>query len=100
MIHQSLKRLSTAYLAVMLGLAAWADGSVNSARAQASIPEQVAADCGADIKEFWDDFKAVLKGDFYRVIIPQDNLIDVVHRELKYFFPGHPMFTNFNDILL
>lgn len=59
-----------------------------------------AFELSADIKEFWDDFKAVLKGDFHRVIIPQDNLIDVVHRELKYFFPGHPMFTNFNDILL
>lgn len=53
----------------------------------------------ADIKENLEDFKAILKGDFSRIIIPQDNLLDVNYKELKYYFPGHPMFTNFNALL-
>ena len=53
----------------------------------------------ADIKENWEDFKAILKGDFSRIIIPQDNLLDINYKELKYYFPGHPMFTNFNALL-
>lgn len=53
----------------------------------------------ADPKEILKDFEAVLKGDFWRIIIPQDNLIDVCYRELKHFFPGHPMFTNSNKII-
>lgn len=52
----------------------------------------------ADIKENWEDFKAILKGDFSRIIIPQDNLLDVNYKELKYYFPGHPMFTNFSSL--
>lgn len=53
----------------------------------------------ADLKENLKDFEAVLKGDFWRIIIPQDNLIDVCYRELKYFFPGHPLFINSNEIV-
>lgn len=53
----------------------------------------------ADLKENLKDFKAMLKGDFWRIVVPQDNLIDVCHRELKYFFPGHPMFVNYNRML-
>jgi hypothetical protein len=53
----------------------------------------------ADIKENWKDFKAIMGGDLKHIVIPQGNLLDVNHRELKYFFPGHPMFTNFNDLL-
>jgi len=53
----------------------------------------------ADIKENWEDFKAILKGDFSRIIIPQDNLLDVNYTELKYYFPGHPMFTNFRSLM-
>jgi predicted TIM-barrel fold metal-dependent hydrolase len=53
----------------------------------------------ADLKENLKDFKALLKGDFWRILVPQDNLIDVCHRELRYFFPGHPMFANFNRLL-
>ncbi|MGB2764269.1 MAG: hypothetical protein WBC02_10035 [Candidatus Aminicenantaceae bacterium] len=53
----------------------------------------------ADIKENWEDFKAILKGDFSRIIIPQDNLLDVNYTELKYYFPGHPMFTNFSSLM-
>ena len=53
----------------------------------------------ADFKEHWEDFKAILKGDLSRIIIPQDNLLDVNYAELKYYFPGHPMFTNFSALL-
>ncbi len=49
----------------------------------------------ADLKEAWRDFKAILKGDLGRIVIPQDNLLDVNLRELRNAFPGHPMFTNF-----
>jgi predicted TIM-barrel fold metal-dependent hydrolase len=50
----------------------------------------------AGVKEAWRDFKAVLRGDLARIIIPQDNLLDVNYRELRTAFPGHPMFTNFD----
>jgi len=49
----------------------------------------------ADLEEAWRDFKAMLKGDFERIIVPQDNLLDVNHRELSIAFPNHKMFTNF-----
>jgi hypothetical protein len=51
-------------------------------------------------KEVWRDFKAVLRGDLGRIIIPQDNLLDVNYRELRNAFPGHPMFTNFDRWLV
>lgn len=54
----------------------------------------------AGLKEAWRDFKAVLRGDLGRIIIPQDNLLDVNYRELKSAFPGHPMFTNFDRWLV
>jgi hypothetical protein len=53
----------------------------------------------ADIKEHWEDFKAIMKGDLRRIVIPQGNLLDVSLRELKYFFPGHAMFANFSAFL-
>ena len=53
----------------------------------------------ADLKEAWRDFKAILKGDLSRIIIPQDNLLDLNYRELSTAFPGHPMFTNFRQLL-
>jgi predicted TIM-barrel fold metal-dependent hydrolase len=49
----------------------------------------------ADLDEAWRDFKAVLKGDVHRVVVPQDNLLDVNYRELSIEFPDHKMFTNF-----
>jgi hypothetical protein len=49
----------------------------------------------AGLKEAWRDFRAVLRGDLGRIIIPQDNLLDVNYRELRNAFPGHSMFTNF-----
>ena len=53
----------------------------------------------ADLKENWKDFKAILKGHFDRIVVPQDNLLDVNFRELSKSFPGHPMFINFNSLL-
>jgi predicted TIM-barrel fold metal-dependent hydrolase len=50
----------------------------------------------ADPDEVWRDFKAILDGDLKRIVIPQDNPIDVNRRELNNFFPNHPMFTNFD----
>ena len=52
----------------------------------------------ADIEEVTKDFRAVMAGQWDRVVVPQDNLIDVNYRELQHFFPGHPMFTNFNTL--
>lgn len=51
------------------------------------------------LAEAWLDFKAMLAGDLKRIVIPQGNLIDVNYRELSLFFPGHPMFTNFDRYL-
>ncbi|MFC2037528.1 hypothetical protein ACFLYD_06140 [Chloroflexota bacterium] len=53
----------------------------------------------ADAGEMMKDLKAVLDGQFDRVVVPQDNLIDVNRRELEHYFPGHPMFTNFDALL-
>lgn len=58
-----------------------------------------AFELSADLGELLKDFKAVLKGEFYRIIIPQDNLLDVNLRELQAIFPGHPMFTNFSRLI-
>ncbi len=49
----------------------------------------------AGLGEALSDLKAALDGDLHRLLIPQDNLLDVNHRELEHYFPGHPMFTNF-----
>lgn len=53
----------------------------------------------ADLAEAWRDFKAMLAGDFWRIAVPQDNPVDVNCRELGHFFPGHPMFENFDRFL-
>jgi hypothetical protein len=53
----------------------------------------------ADVGEMMEDFRAVLNGQWDRIVVPQDNLIDVNYQELQNFFPGHPMFTNFNALL-
>jgi hypothetical protein len=53
----------------------------------------------ADVGEMMADLRAVLKGQWERIVVPQDNLIDVNYRELQHFFPDHPMFTNFNALL-
>ncbi len=53
----------------------------------------------ADAGEMMSDLKAVFEGKLDRIIVPQDNLLDVNYRELQHFFSGHPMFTNFSAIL-
>ncbi|MBN2394597.1 MAG: hypothetical protein JXR84_27955 [Anaerolineae bacterium] len=53
----------------------------------------------ANLDEVAEDFRAIMSGQWDRVVVPQDNLIDVNYRELQHFFPGHPMFTNFNALL-
>ncbi len=53
----------------------------------------------ADFRGHMADFKAILRGAFERVVIPEDNLLNVNWRELEHAFPGHPMFRN-AEILL
>jgi predicted TIM-barrel fold metal-dependent hydrolase len=53
----------------------------------------------ADAGEMMDDFQAMLRGDLKRIVVPQDNLLEVNYRELEHYFPGHPMFTNFSTLL-
>lgn len=49
----------------------------------------------ADLKENLRDFEAmIVKGELDRVVVPQDNLLDVNWRELKIAFGEHPMFRN------
>lgn len=49
--------------------------------------------------ELLDDFRAVLGGDFRRLIVPEQNLLDINYHELAQAFPGHPMFTNFRALM-
>ncbi|UCE66413.1 MAG: hypothetical protein JSU85_16505 [Candidatus Zixiibacteriota bacterium] len=58
-----------------------------------------AFELSADLNELINDFKAVLKGQLYRIVVPEDNLLDVNYRELEKAFPGHPMFTNFSKLI-
>lgn len=53
----------------------------------------------ANLAENWRDFKAMLAGDFWRIVIPQGNPVDVNYQELNHFFPGHDMFENFDRFL-
>jgi hypothetical protein len=48
----------------------------------------------ADIKENARDLKAIMAGELDRIVIPEDNLLDVNWRELRHAFPGHLMFEN------
>ncbi|HSJ53481.1 MAG TPA: hypothetical protein VLC52_07000 [Anaerolineae bacterium] len=52
----------------------------------------------AGLGEALSDLKAALDGKLDRLLIPEDNLLDVNHRELEHYFPGHPMFTNFETL--
>jgi hypothetical protein len=47
-----IQSLQIACLALMLGLAHWSYGPSNSAKAQASIPQVVVANCASDIRQF------------------------------------------------
>lgn len=58
-----------------------------------------AFELSADLGELLRDLKAVLEGKLDRIVVPQDNLLDVNYRELKKVFPGHPMFTNFSGLI-
>jgi len=49
----------------------------------------------ADAGEMIEDFRAVIDGHLERIIVPQDNLLDVNLRELGHYFAGSPVFTNF-----
>lgn len=54
----------------------------------------------ADLKENVEDFVAIMNGDFSRIIVPEDNLIDVNWRELEHAFgKDHRMFRNAQDLL-
>jgi hypothetical protein len=53
----------------------------------------------AGLGEVLQDLAAALEGELERVLVPEDNLIDVNYRELQHIFPGHPMFRNFEDLL-
>ena len=53
----------------------------------------------ADTGEMMNDLKAVLKGHFERIIVPQNNLLDVNYQQLQQAFHGHPMFTNFSKLI-
>lgn len=53
----------------------------------------------AGLKEAAQDAKAMLHGDLARLIVPEDNLLDVNQHELGVAFPGHPMFTNLGGLL-
>jgi len=53
----------------------------------------------ADLEEMLEDLKAVLHGALDRVLIPEDNLVDVNYRELLHVFGGHKLFTNFDRVL-
>jgi predicted TIM-barrel fold metal-dependent hydrolase len=54
----------------------------------------------ADWEEVQRDFKAVMQGDLSRIVVPQDNLLDVNLRELRLAFGAdHPMFTNLGRLL-
>jgi len=53
----------------------------------------------ADLGEMLEDFRAVLECHLERIIVPQDNLLDVHQRECRFAFGAHPMFTNFATLL-
>jgi hypothetical protein len=53
----------------------------------------------AGFAEMMEDLRAVLDGELDRIVVPEDNLIDVNHHELRLAFPDHPMFTNFEALL-
>jgi hypothetical protein len=46
-----------------------------------------------------NDFKAIMKGSLDRLVVPEDNLLDVNFRQLQQAFPGHPLFTNFGRMI-
>jgi hypothetical protein len=53
----------------------------------------------ANLEEHLQDFKAMMRGDLSRIVVPQGNLLDVNWHELQHAFPGHAMFTNFIQLM-
>lgn len=54
----------------------------------------------ADLKEHLADFEAIVaRGELERIVVPQDNLLEVNWRELKHVFGEHPMFHNAAPLL-
>ena len=53
----------------------------------------------ADWRENLKDLGAALEGHLENLVIPDGNLIDVNHRELRRVFGDHPMFTNFASLM-
>lgn len=45
------------------------------------------------------DLRAVIAGDWSRIIVPEGNLLDVNYHELHEAFGDHPMFTNFRALM-
>lgn len=55
----------------------------------------------ADLGENLDDLRAMFgRGELDRIVVPQDNHLDVNWRELKHAFGEHPMFRTAPDLLL
>ncbi len=55
----------------------------------------------ADIRENLRDFEAmVTRGELDRIVVPQDNLLEVNWRELEHAFGDHLMFRNAAELLL
>lgn len=54
----------------------------------------------ADLAENVRDFEAIVRGDLARIVVPQDNLLDVNWRELQHAFGNHPMFASAQRLLL
>jgi predicted TIM-barrel fold metal-dependent hydrolase len=57
-----------------------------------------AFELSADKGEMGNDLKAIMKGDLRRIVVPQDNLLDVNLRELRNAFPDSSLFTNFSRL--
>jgi len=58
---------------------------------------ELSADLGENLK----DFEAIIaKGELDRIVVPQDNLLDVNWRELKNAFGEHPMFRNAERVVM
>ncbi|OGU59498.1 MAG: hypothetical protein A2X64_08270 [Ignavibacteria bacterium GWF2_33_9] len=53
----------------------------------------------SDEKEKKSDFKAMMNGHLERIVVPEDNLLDVNHQMLCKAFRGHPLFTNFSKLI-
>jgi predicted TIM-barrel fold metal-dependent hydrolase len=52
-------------------------------------------------EEWWDDLKhIILDGQVWRLVVPEDNLLDANYRELRHYFGEHPLFSNAHRLLM